>query len=282
MKTASATRAACCGAALLILGSCSDRPAYDFHRPKLTAQEEESAGNLYLELVKNSVTDSLYWGPPFIQTEGENLPKAGRYRGSPRAYSLLTHPSFDNIRFTMEDVLARGVQGDFIEAGAWRGGATIFMRAVLKVHGVTDRKVFVADSFEGFPKPDPDLPIDSGFTHKGVEDMIAPFDQVRQAFDRYGLLDDQVVFLKGWFKDTLPVAPIQQLAVLRIDADMYEGTRDALVHLYPKLSPGGYVIIDDYGVLTPTRQAVDDYRRDHGVTTELSGAGWGAVFWRKP
>lgn len=279
MKAAFSPRAACLGVTLLVLGGC-DRPAYDFHRPKLTAQEEESAGNLYLELVKKSVTDSLYWGAPYIQTEGENLPEAGRYHGSPRAYSLLTYPSFDAIRFTMEDVLTRGVEGDVIEAGAWRGGATIFMRAVLKVHGVTDRKVFVADSFEGFPTPS--LSIDSGYTHKGVEEMIAPFDQVRQAFERYGLLDDQVVFLKGWFKDTLPTAPIEHLAVAHIDADMYEGTRDALVNLYPKLSPGGYVLIDDYGVLDSTKAAVDDYRRDQGITTELSGAGWGAVYWRKP
>ena len=85
-------------------------------------------------------------------------------------------------------------------------------------------------------------------------------------FRAYRVLDDKVKFLKGWFKDTLPGAPIRSLAILRLDGDYYESTMDALTNLYDKLSVGGYVIIDDYGEdsWTYCQKAVDDYRRDHG------------------
>lgn len=274
------------GGTFLLLTACLDDAggkAHPFQRPALSPEAEREARNLYLELVKRSVTDSLYFGEPQVDLRDsqEVEQRRGIYHGSPRALSLLGFANLDNIRATMEDVLARGVPGDFIEAGAWRGGATIFMRAVLKAHGVTDRRVFVADSFEGFPTPNPEIAIDQGFKHKGVEDMVAPFEQVKTSFERFGLLDDQVVFLKGWFIDTLPRAPIDKLAVLRVDADLYESTMQALDILYPKLSVGGYVIIDDYGILGSCRQAVDEYRQQHGIDEAVRGAGWGAIYWQK-
>lgn len=264
--------------------ACTDKGwPYHFQRPEPSAEQQDEPRSLYLEMVKRSVTDTVYFGEPQADLRDleEVESRRGVYHGSPRALSLLGHDSLDNIRLTMEDVLARGVEGDFIEAGAWRGGATIFMRAVLKAHGVSDRRVFVADSFEGFPEPDPDIKIDAGFKHAGVDLMIAPFDQVRRSFERFGLLDDQVVFLKGWFIDTLPTAPIEKLSVLRIDADMYESTMQALTYLYPKLSVGGYAIIDDYGFLESCRRAVDEYREANGIKEEIQGAGWGAVYWRR-
>ncbi|HUQ77176.1 MAG TPA: TylF/MycF/NovP-related O-methyltransferase, partial [Burkholderiales bacterium] len=94
-------------------------------------------------------------------------------------------------------------------------------------------------------------------------------------------LDEQVRFLKGWFRDTLPGAPVQRLAVLRIDGDLYESTMDALTHLYPKLQPGGYCIIDDYHDIPACRQAVLDYRERHGIDEEIMTIDWSAIFWRK-
>ena len=93
-------------------------------------------------------------------------------------------------------------------------------------------------------------------------------DHVRRNFQRYGLLDDQVKFLVGWFRDTLPTAPLEQIAVLRLDGDLYESTMDALAPLYPKVSTCGYVIVDDYN-LPMCKQAVDDYRRANGITEQL-------------
>src|SRR5262249_28776794 len=151
---------------------------------------------------------------------------------------------------TITDVIQRKVPGDLIECGAWRGGATIFMRAVLQVYGVNDRNVWVADSFEGLPKPDEkNFPDDKGIDLWAYKDLAVSVDQVKANFQRYGLLDDHVKFLVGWFKDTLPKAPIDKLAILRVDGDLYESTWEALAALYPKLSVGGYTIVDDYGAI---------------------------------
>lgn len=129
----------------------------------------------------------------------------------------------DNLHDCISDVLRRGVAGDFIEAGAWRGGATIFMRAALMAYDEHNRIVWVADSFQGLPKPDPKLfPADAGDELWTRGELAVSVDEVKQNFAKYGLLDEQVKFLPGWFKDTLPNAPMQQLAILRIDADLYD------------------------------------------------------------
>jgi O-methyltransferase len=106
-------------------------------------------------------------------------------------------------------------------------------------------------------------------------------DTVRANFRRYGLLDDRVRFLRGWFKDTLPGAPIDQIGLLRLDGDLYESTIQALDALYPRLSVGGFCIIDDYHAIDACRQAVTDYREKHSISdniVEIDGTG---VFWRK-
>jgi O-methyltransferase len=188
----------------------------------------------------------------------------------------------DNVDACVTDVLRRNVPGDLLEAGAWRGGTTILMRAVLAAAGDTTRRVWVADSFQGLPKPDPELfPHDAGLDYTGHAQLSAGEQQVRANFARYGLLDDRVAFLAGWFKDTLPNAPIEQLAVMRLDGDLYESTMVALEALYPKLSVGGYCIIDDYGALEACRRAVEDYRAVHGITEELRPVDWTGVYWQR-
>jgi hypothetical protein len=187
----------------------------------------------------------------------------------------------DNVQYCVERVLEDDVPGDLLEAGVWRGGVSILMRAILAVRGVTTRRVWVADSFEGLPPPDPvHYPADAGLVFHLVDELRVSVDHVRANFERYGLLDDQVRFLKGWFKDTLKTAPIERLAVLRLDGDLYESTMDGLV-LYDKVSPGGFVIIDDYGAISACRQAVHDFRRTHGITDPVVPVDWTAAYWRK-
>ncbi|MDQ3484920.1 MAG: TylF/MycF family methyltransferase [Actinomycetota bacterium] len=186
-----------------------------------------------------------------------------------------------NIRSCVESVIAEGVPGDLIETGAWRGGATIFMRAILKAHDVTDRKVWVADSFEGLPRYDGRFEADAGDQHHTYGELAVTVDSVKDNFRRYDLLDDQVEFLVGWFSDTLPTAPIERLAVLRLDGDMYASTMDALDALYDKVSPGGYVIVDDYGAVPGCAKAIHDFRDARGITDELETIDWAGVFWRK-
>jgi O-methyltransferase len=105
--------------------------------------------------------------------------------------------------------------------------------------------------------------------------------EVRNRFARYGLLDEQVRFLPGWFRDTLPAAPIERLALLRFDGDLYDSTLDALAALYPRLSPGGYTIVDDYGTFEECRGAVHDYLDGAGEKVDIQWVDDVAVYWQK-
>ena len=152
------------------------------------------------------------------------------------------------------------------------------MRACLKELG-SNRTVWVADSFEGMPSPN--RPEDEGYDLSDNEYLTVSLEDVQRNFARFGLLDDRVRFLKGWFSQTLKDAPIDRLALLRIDADLWQSTMDVLKAFYGKLSPGGFVIIDDYHSWEPCRRAVMDFRTEQAITSvieEIDGTG---VFWRK-
>lgn len=231
--------------------------------------------DLYLDLMKKCVMNSIYQDASYSW----NIPHGTLYQQEIRekgldwpavAHTMIGLGRLNNLQFCVEDVLQNNIEGDLIETGVWRGGATIFMRSILKAYGNTEKKVFVADSFEGLPKCNAALyPADKGLDFTQHKILSVSLEQVKSNFACYDLLDDQVVFLKGWFKDTLPIAPIKKLAIMRLDGDLYESTMDALIHLYPKLSIGGYVIIDDYGALDCCREAVHDFRKLFNITDEL-------------
>ncbi len=198
------------------------------------------------------------------------------------AETMIGRRRLNNLQECITDVLEREVPGDLIETGVWRGGASIFMRAVLKARRDTERLVWAADSFQGLPPPDPGrFPEDAQDEHWRVSQLAVPLDQVKANFARYGLLDDQVRFLPGWFRDTLPTAPVECLSVLRLDGDMYESTMVALECLYDKLSVGGYAIVDDYGAVPGCRSAVDEFRDRYGLTEKLVRIDWTGVYWRR-
>lgn len=263
---------------------------------------------LYLDLMKRSLTNWIYGDseveflvpkgslrrglirlllprgarPARVKPFDPELRKEGRECYPPTAHTLIGLKRLDNLQACVEEALREGVPGDLIETGVCRGGAAIFMRAILKAHEVADRAVWCADSFAGLPPPDAvTYPQDAGDRHHLSWELTVPVEEVRRNFERYGLLDGQVRFLKGWFKDTLPAAPIRRLAVLRLDGDMYGSTMEALEHLYPKLSPGGWVIVDDYGTNPPCAQAVKDYRAKHGITEPVVPVDWAAACWKR-
>jgi O-methyltransferase len=198
-------------------------------------------------------------------------------------YTMIGLNRLGHIQSCVEDVLRKNVPGDLIEAGVWRGGATIFMRALLRCHQVQDRTVWVADSFEGLPPAkgvDAKITDDADLSREAYLKVSLP--QVQANFARFGMLDGQVKFLKGWFEHTLPAAPIERLAVLRIDGDMYHSTLDVLNALYARVSPGGYVIIDDYPGWEGCRRATDEFRAAHGIQAELRRIDWTGVCWQIP
>jgi O-methyltransferase len=285
---------------------------------------------LYLDMVKRSLTDSIYWDDPlaiytfcrlndstaswkryslavlqrlldrykirlirpysipwlgdyskFSKDELANRRLLGDY-WPVRAHTMIGLKRLDNIQFCVETAIKDGIPGDLVETGVWRGGACIFMRAILKAYADTTRTVWVADSFAGLPPPNAaDYQPDAGDMHHTYGDFLAVSRrEVEENFRRYNLLDGQVRFLEGWFKDTLPKAPIGRLAVLRLDGDMYESTIQTLEALYDKLSCGGFVIIDDY-CLGPCRQAVTDFRSGKCINDKITDIDGTGVFWRK-
>lgn len=197
------------------------------------------------------------------------------------AHTMVGLKRLDNVQFCIQEIINNNIPGDFIETGVWRGGTTIFMRAVLKAYDITDRRVWVADSFQGLPSPKSDLyPADSNSKLHYISYLSVSLEEVKNNFQKYNLLDDQVIFMRGWFKDTIPNAPIEKIALLRLDGDMYESTIDVLNHLYPKLSIGGYIIIDDY-MLKACKQAVCDYRNKHNITETIIGIDGFGAYWKK-
>jgi O-methyltransferase len=199
------------------------------------------------------------------------------------AETMIGMQRLKSLQECVETVLADDVPGDLIECGVWRGGACILMRAVLAAYGDETRNVWLADSFQGVPKSDPaNYKADKGIRAELVAGILGVSEEdVKANFERYGLLDNQVRFLPGWFKDTLADAPIEQISVLRLDGDLYESTIQALDALYPRLSPGGFCIIDDYSAVKACELAVTDYRTKHGITAEIVDIDGTGVLWRR-
>lgn len=269
---------------------------------------------LYLDLLKRSLTRALYedsddvfgfspWSrAPWKRAVGSIVGKTASRIGieiarkrpyneharlhgldwPARAETMVGLKRLDNVEQCVRSVLSDDVPGDLVETGVWRGGTAIFMRGVLEALGDDRRRVWAADSFEGLPPPNSaEFPADAGDTHHALSELAVSLEQVRHNFARYGLLDDRVQFLQGFFKDTLPDAPIEQIAVLRLDGDMYESTYQALEPLYPKLSPGGFCIVDDFHAVPACARAIEDYRRAFGVEDPLNEIDGSAVFWRR-
>ncbi|RDH76132.1 macrocin O-methyltransferase [Mycolicibacterium moriokaense] len=199
------------------------------------------------------------------------------------ALTMIGMRRLTSLQQCVETVLADDVPGDLVECGVWRGGASILMRAVLGVYGDETRSVWLADSFAGVPPPDSEkYGADKGDRLHLAAPILAVSEQdVRANFRRYGLLDDKVRFLPGWFKDTLGDAPIDRISLLRLDGDLYESTIQALDGLYSRLSPGGFCIVDDYHAINGCRQAVTDYRARHGISEEIIEIDGTGVLWRK-
>ena len=250
------------------------------------ARQTVNGRDLYLDLMPLVLTNMIYGDPsnnpantgPYsseLRANGEDWPV--------QAHTMAGLKRLNNIRALMQIALEDGVAGHFIETGVWRGGCCILMRAVLAAHGITDRTVYALDSFEGLPPPNPaDYPDDEGLNLNEYEQFAVGLEEVKDNFRRYGLLDEQIEFVKGYFDATLPKLDAGPFALMRLDGDLYESTHLALEHLYPKLSPGGFVLIDDYGCIPQCAKAVDDYRAAHNVTAPITWVDWTGVWWRKP
>lgn len=215
----------------------------------------------------------------------KKISRALRIMQSP-ALTLCGDSSIQFLKHAMNTILKENIAGDFIEAGVWRGGIPILMRAFLKNKAESTRKVWVADSFAGLPT--------NWRQMKDIRDQVASLmmnffgqlavnqQQVENSFRRFNLLDQQVRFLPGWFNESLPqIEKNQKFSLVRLDGDYYESTKDALTFLYPLLSQGGFIIIDDYNLPFGCKRAIDEYRQNNGITSEIISINSQSVYWRK-
>lgn len=256
---------------------------------RVVAVDEDLARKLYLDLMEKCLTNVIYRDLPMrprwkhrlrrhafslaIREEGKDWPS--------QAHTMIGLKRLHSLREQVETTLKERIPGDYIETGVWRGGACIMMRAVLAAYGVRDRIVHVADSFTGVPPPDRiRFPADRGRNFYRYKQLAVPLEQVQANFALYGLLDEQVRFHKGWFSETLPKFDSPRLALIRLDGDLYESTMDGLQALYPRLSPGGFVVVDDYAMRS-SRTAVHDYLESRGEKAALERIDDYAVYWRK-
>jgi hypothetical protein len=182
----------------------------------------------------------------------------------------------DDLQACVESVVADGVDGDVIEAGAWRGGASLLARATLDTLG-DGRTVWVADSFEGFPG---DVDDPEAARLSAYDFLAAPLDEVRESFARFGC-DRGVEFVAGYFEETLAELAGRTWSIIRLDGDTYEATRHALACLYPGLTVGGHLIVDDYGSFEGCRRAVDEFRLEQGVTEPIEKVDATCVRWQR-
>lgn len=231
----------------------------------------------YLILLKKCLTDTLR-----LKDGANELDRIKEGLTWPLyAETMIGIKRLNNLHYCLSEVIKNNIEGDFIETGVWRGGATILMSGILKAYGIENRNVWVADSFDGLPQPNMKYKYDVNSNFHTMQPLKVTIDDVKNNFRKYNLLNEQVKFLKGWFKDTLPTAPIEKLAILRLDGDMYESTIDALNNLYPKLSVGGYIIIDDYGAIEACLRAVEDYRKEYNISEEIHRVDHSGVYWIK-
>lgn len=240
----------------------------------------------YLNLMERVLTGTVY-GDPSIQVHGQKGFNAGdRLRGidwPATAYSMVGQARMHNFRVIVEKAVTGKVPGDIVETGVWRGGASIMAKAVLDAYGETKRRVFLADSFEGLPPPNVEaFPADKGSTYHEYPQLAVSEEQVKENFRRLGLLDDRVITVKGWFRDTMPAFPVERIAVLRLDGDMYESTIDPLSALYDRVSKKGWIIIDDYEWIPACKQAVHDFLDERKLKPDIQHIDGVGVFFQKP
>ena len=253
-------------------------------------EDAESLRRAYLELLKLAVCDLV--GPTTSSVgrmdrdgtvtsrdmEGEQLRLRAAGMDWPlHGLTMVGLNRLDDLQRCVESVVRDDVPGDLIEAGSWRGGASIVMRATLDSLGDSERTVWVADSFRGFPAQG-----DSGAEWAAMDFLAVPLEEVRANFARLGL-DHGVEYLPGFFEETMPRLAEEDRAwsLVRLDGDTYEATWVTLQALYPALSTGGYLVVDDYGAIEDCRRAVDDFRDRHGIDEPLERGDWTSARWRK-
>lgn len=200
---------------------------------------------------------------------------------SPNAITMIFIPNLNNLHDLLTYVMENNLDGELVETGVWRGGAVIFMASFNKFYNL-NKKIYACDSYEGLPK-------NSIYEEDAIVngndkrfDFAVSLEEVQNNFLKYDVLDENVIFVKGFFEDTMKNINIDKISILRLDGDMYTSTIVVLEELYDKVVPKGVIIIDDYGWdIAGCSNAVDNFRKSRNITSEMHFSFGCCVWWIK-
>jgi hypothetical protein len=198
-----------------------------------------------------------------------------------RPYTMTSPERVFALREATKYIVKGRIPGAIVECGVWRGGSMMAVARTLLELNERDRELFLFDTYEGMPPP---TEHDVAFTGESAESQLkattkddpdsvwcyASLEDVTQSVNSVGYPTNKIHFVKGKVEDTIPATAPETIALLRLDTDWYESTRHELVHLFPRLSRGGVIVIDDYGHWQGARQAVDGYLAEHGISLLLN------------
>lgn len=248
----------------------------------MTATAPHFHRDAYIDLIKRSVANYHYLGGEASFDQFRCVTHYDLARGQwkvdelARPITLLSKKQMDLLEQAILVLEERRVPGHFIEAGVWRGGVIILLRALINAYKIAERKVFAADSFAGIPR-------NVRAANDPVDDWsdrwVASLEEVRKNIERFGLLDDRIEFVVGYFADSLKHLTDESFSLIRLDSDTYDSVETSLEYLYPLLSREGIIIIDDWH-LPGCRSAVLDYRLRHGIKNEIHQCD-GNAYWVK-
>ena len=186
-----------------------------------------------------------------------------------KSFTMTSNERLFGLIESVRYILLANIEGDFVECGVYKGGSMMAMALVLLKENCPDRKLYLYDTFTGMTEPSD---VDVDFRERPPKSSkwpIVPSDQVKAALYSTKYPQDKMHFVQGKVEDTLPEQAPESISLLRLDTDWYESTKHELTHLFPRLSPGGILIIDDYGHYRGARQAVDEYFSENKIPVLL-------------
>lgn len=192
----------------------------------------------------------------------------------------------------VEYVARSQIPGSIVECGVWKGGSSMVAALSLLAFGDSSRDMYLYDTFEGMPAPGPDdiqydnLSAAERAARQNIADWStianAGVDEVAANLARTHYPASRLHYVKGMVEQTLPGTLPDRIALLRLDTDWYESTRHEMQHLFPRLSPGGVLLIDDYGHWKGSKKAVDEYLAEHNIPLLLNRIDYTARIGVKP
>lgn len=194
-----------------------------------------------------------------------------------KEHTMTSKERMYSLYAAVQYIIHANIPGDFVECGVWRGGSAMLIACTLYELKITNRKIYLYDTFKGMTEPIAD---DYRVSAQGASALekfrnnqqvgynawcYAPYEQVRNNMSLTPYPMENIVFIEGDVENTIPSIIPEVIALLRLDTDLYESTKHELTYLYPLLSEKGILIVDDYGHWAGCKKAVDEYFIDRSI-----------------